>query len=608
MSTQRLSGMVFVLLVVFACASFLSAAEITLVDNGKANATIVTAAEPTISAKLAAVELQYHIEKITGTRLPIKTDANKIKGNKILVGESGATKKLGLKADKFPSQEYLIRFLPETIVLIGYDEVKTDGFKRDIINYTEVTGSSNSKEKMVTIPDIFDNQGTCYAAYDFLERFCDVRWYGPTELNVVFPNRKTLTINGVDVRRRPDMEYRQWGEELGRGPRRHEGGPILAEQWNDATVDQKKLYQRRLRSGGINKYACHSFNGYHKRFDDTHPEYFSKNGSQLCYTNEALIKQVVQDARDYFNGQNFSGQLRKSAREFFVLCPPDNSGYCNCDNCTDAYIDDADVAAEFFSNGKHSNYWYDFVNKIAREIHKSHPTKWISSLAYANYAHYPTKVKLEPNIIITPCLHSRSYWNPKVERNDMELYKAWVNPKDRPVYLWNYNCFPNERAAGWNCFPGFSFHSLAWQLKMYHEDGIGGIYLCGIGDQLDFYLSIRMQNDKSINPDDLFNEFFSRYFGAASEPMKKFYLKIEETYHNYDNYEGSSPLEDMHQVEEIAWKYLGTDERMNELGRLITKAKSIAVTDLEKKRVALWVEGVWDYMVEGKKNYLAKQK
>ena len=123
------------------------------------------------------MELQYHIEKITGVRLPVKTDSQDISGNRILVGESSATKKLGLKADNFPSQEYLIRFLPETIVLIGYDEVKTDGFKRDSINYTEVTGSSNSKEKMVNIlvatcfiPLIPANPCSAWQVYAFRDR------------------------------------------------------------------------------------------------------------------------------------------------------------------------------------------------------------------------------------------------------------------------------------------------------------------------------------------------------------------------------------------------------------------------------------------------------
>ena len=70
------------------------AAEITLVRDGKPNAAIIRASAPTPSAKLAALELQYHIEKITGAILPIKTDQEKVQGIRIMVGESAATRAL----------------------------------------------------------------------------------------------------------------------------------------------------------------------------------------------------------------------------------------------------------------------------------------------------------------------------------------------------------------------------------------------------------------------------------------------------------------------------------------------------------------------------------
>ena len=31
-----------------------------------------------------------------------------------------------------------------------------------------------------TWPGIWDDQGTMYAVYDFLERLCNVRWFTPT--------------------------------------------------------------------------------------------------------------------------------------------------------------------------------------------------------------------------------------------------------------------------------------------------------------------------------------------------------------------------------------------------------------------------------------------
>ncbi len=70
MKTRIYSAIFFVIAISFvnACADL---GEITLVKDGKANTIIVIAEEPTIATNLAAVELQYHIEKITSASLPI---------------------------------------------------------------------------------------------------------------------------------------------------------------------------------------------------------------------------------------------------------------------------------------------------------------------------------------------------------------------------------------------------------------------------------------------------------------------------------------------------------------------------------------------------------
>ena len=49
--------------------------KMMLTTDGKPNATIVVAENPTPSANLAALEVQYHIKKITGAVLPIKSDS-----------------------------------------------------------------------------------------------------------------------------------------------------------------------------------------------------------------------------------------------------------------------------------------------------------------------------------------------------------------------------------------------------------------------------------------------------------------------------------------------------------------------------------------------------
>ena len=95
------------------------AAEFCLVRDGKPAATIVTAAEPVQAVAFAASELQYHVRKISGALLPVVGDDVPVAGVRILVGQSAATKKLGLEGSQFGEQEYLIRFQEKTLVLMG---------------------------------------------------------------------------------------------------------------------------------------------------------------------------------------------------------------------------------------------------------------------------------------------------------------------------------------------------------------------------------------------------------------------------------------------------------------------------------------------------------
>jgi len=185
--------------------------------------------------------------------------------------------------------------------------------------------------------------------------------------------------------------------------------------------------------------------------------------------------------------------------------------------------------------------------------------------------------------------------------------------KGRPLYLWLYYLFPEYSAAGgkFHCFPGFSAHTLGWFLKMYAHDGSRGAFIEGVSDQIDTYVTLKLLDDPSLDVDVLLEEFFTRYYGAAAGPMKRLYLCIEDTFRNSANYPKeiqTNRNKQFHQTEEIAWKYLGTEARMAELGALMDEATRMAASEIEKQRVALFREGVWDYMVEGRKEYLAKQQ
>ena len=143
-------------------------------------------------------------------------------------------------------------------------------------------------------------------------------------------------------------------------------------------------------------------------------------------------------------------------------------------------------------------------------------------------------------------------------------------------------------------------------MRMFIRDGVRGIFICGEQDMLEAYVIAKLWDDPNLDLDALLDEFFCRYFGAAAKPMKSFYLRIEAIACNPENY--PPPLHRKNGIDwrNVAWTNMGTAERMQQLGGLITEAQALAQTEQEKLRVGLWHDAIWKWMVEGRAEYLAK--
>jgi hypothetical protein len=568
--------------------------EFVLVRDGRPAATIVVAAQAGEAATFGAQELQYHVRKITGAALPIQPDNEKIEGPSILVGHSAIASQLGLEESQFKDQEYLIRFSGNTLVLLGKGE------------------------------------STSYAVHDFLERFCGVRWFGPGVLQMTVPKTTTLAVQPREIRRVPAFVWRTVFPEL-------EGLQMGRELYGNPSARDMALFWRRLRLGG-EAYACnHSLYGYYDRFWQknarcpevfvaAHPDWFARGYSaselesddgrppQMCLSNQGFVDQVVADARKYFDSQDVATGAVATGR-YFALVPMDRGGrggWCKCPNCQLQIDQERNAENAFDSNGSASDYWFTFLNKAAREVAKTHPDKYIATLAYAGYSYYPRNVRLEPNISVQMCLHTRNWWVPGMKENELHYYQDWVSrEKSRPLYVWLYYEMPESSPVGelFHCFPGFFAHTLSEQIKMFARDGIRGAFIEGVSDQIDTYVTMKLLDDPSLDVDALLEGFFTRYYGPAAAPMKRFYLRVEAIFSepaNYPEEVRTDRKKDFFQTEKIAWKYLGTKARMAELGALMDEATRLAVGDVEKQRVALFRRAVWDYMIEGRKQYLAK--
>lgn len=150
-------------------------------------------------------------------------------------------------------------------------------------------------------------------------------------------------------------------------------------------------------------------------------------------------------------------------------------------------------------------------------------------------------------------------------------------------------------------------------MKLYHDNRFEGIFMehssefgqTYLMDQVEFYVTLKLADDPTLDGKRLVERFFTEYYGAAARPMRALYHQIEATFTNPRNYppEVQTSPGHQHQTAELAWEWLGTHARMAKMGKLMDEAVAAARTDLEKQRVAAFKAGIWDYMVAGRQEY-----
>jgi hypothetical protein len=615
-------------------ASGKSKPALILVSKGKPNGTIVISSIKSRTSEFAARELNDHLEKITGTRLPVVTDVETITGQRVLVGKSAATDALRLNAADFKNQEYLVSSSPGTLILMGKDDPDSRLPSRTNDDFWSFDSKSPDSKDMALLPDLYSNIGTLYAVYDFLENDCGVRWYAPGELGVVADKQATLNIETEERRRSPVMTYREVY------PTKLSVSSIIkpaVAAYPSYTQYEKTLWLLRLRAGGENVMpGNHSFYGFYDRFskqygkntgrfESDHPEFFAKGLTEeqmnkpavpgglpnLCYSSQALVDQFVKDARDYFDGRGlkFGAQARG---DYFAIGPMDMAPYCKCPDCTAAIALPKDEIDRGFS----SNYWFGFVNRVAKELRKTHPDKYLSTLSYASYAE-PPSFALEPNISVSFCLLGPSmYWDPARRERDIRYFERGWSTKfqSAPFYCWVYY-LAGMMGQTWSDYPEACAFQVPAFIRKLHESGVKGLFITDaecmgysfLLSQLELYLTLKLADDPTLNSDDLIDEFFLRYYGTAAMLMKQLYQELENVKFDLNNYPKEVRRSDKYNyiTTEIAYRYLLTPGRTKRWNNLMDSA--IATTQgAYHERLLQYKTGVWDRMMAARSKYLEK--
>jgi hypothetical protein len=486
--------------------------------------------------------------------------------------------------------------------------------------------------------DVKDDRGTLDAVYDFLENICDVRWYAPMDIGVVYPIQPTIEVyvlTGKRIASMPFGRHIMQGQELLLST----PDPLAYNFWGSPSIGcpliperDTNIWKLRMRIGGQEPIFGHNLHDL-------------PSGS--CLRNKTFINSIVTRAKDY---------LRKPESHLFSLRPADSFAPCQ-DEQTTAYVDNpriGGVEVTEFQSQRLSDYVFTFTNDVAQQVMGSYPKKMVGAEAYNDHAFPPDSGKtLQANTVLAVALSLREWcryaqeimdklvlyaWEERLPKQNLVLYVYYSVPL---LHLWfsAYNGGPV-----WHFFPGFNAHVAVKQMTLFQKlKNISGIWLehtsgCGASylmDQLELYVILRLAHNSLLNGEAMINEFFTYYYGVKAGPvMKSLYQMIEDTYMDPDNYPAYWKFPKMAKSLALGntgdvWDYrqdadkahslyaipgLGAKlyDLMEEAKKLAIEAENLAITSAmpdeviqrsrEKTRITMFEQGVWDYMKVGFKD------
>lgn len=600
----------------------LFAGTVQLADGGKALAQIVIEPSSPRAVQFAAQELKSHLEAITSAEFAIVTPAQRNKAlYPIYIGNSSR------EAIKCSGEELVVDVASARTVLIGNDANEQKG-----------------------MPELWEARGSLNATYEFLQTLCGVEWLDPTEVGTFIPRKKSLKVQTGVVRREPfvrnrDMaiEPEEWDKT--RSPQEWQRWlevaypRAMARDGERAVKEAKKLFALRLRLGGANgrHHANHSFYWCYDRFWDTnnvnfveyHPEWFSRSAttaskkqgdiyasvaskkpSQMCFSNPEFIKQTIKDVQAYFDAGGYTNRytcqgvpasaanpVASWGKDVYCLEPMDNGDYCQCERCAAMY----DKTREADS-GLRSDYWFKFVNAVAREIKVSHPGRKIATLAYGRGREGLPTFPIEDNVVVHFCWDSNREPNRQpLFKQQRDLLKAWhAAYPERELGLWFYNGFPHESGTWFKYLPmpGFFGELCAREFRFIKQMNVRDtIFFCGAKDDFESFITAKLLWEPEDDYAQLKNRFFNS-FGPAAAAIEEFYDTIETRYCTITNWQGFAN----HPERGHSWGLIIDGPTFDKLRTCMAAAeRAVASSDqFYQQRVRNWRVGYWDYICEAK--------
>lgn len=499
--------------------------QTTIVENGQAGATIYMDAGAPSAVKRAALELQDHLKLVSGAELPVTTDAAKLSGYVIYLGDTAFARAQGIKPEMLPPDGFRILSHKDWMVVVGKDYAGPVQIGANVPY--RVHESYNDKLDI----SAFGDAGTLFGVYHFLEKYCGVRWYMPGPLGTVIPRATKINVPPIDLRLAPAFSHR------------HAYYGFMTRSDEDAV-----WYRRAGFGTPAPAPAYHTF-GEFLKYKDTNPEYFALIDGQRDFTNlstiigpgnlnlsdSGLLQRAIDDAIAYFD--------RHPQQLMYPLIPNDGLRRISDDPESQAQIDKTRGP-----DGEFSNYIWGFIDKVARGVAKKHPDKRILGIAYQGYSLPPSNIeRLSPNVAVVICKFRATYPEGNSEKLTQEMIEAWRTKADN-LYTWEYYCNivlnPN-----WRGYPMF-FSKLVQEDLQWLKGKVQGEYLeseswapdqyvsspekikinyPGLQHPL-LYLTARLLWNPDLDVNAMLGEYYRLFYGPAQAPMRDFWETVERNW------------------------------------------------------------------------------
>lgn len=370
--------------------------QMVFVENGQPKSVIVTLdAQLSPSEKTAVKELQSYVKQMSGATLEV------------------------VAPDKVPAGMFQIVLGQATVKSLypkeSLEGLGTDGFILKTVNNALLIAGGELR-------------GTMYGAFDLLEKF-GVRWWSYDATDV--PSNKTLSLESLDSRQVPILEYR---DPLFFNPAKPPAGQTLAHFKAHNKINGFMWRKPLVEYGG--KYEFDKFDHNHvdllgpENTFEKRPELYAvvagkPNKGQVCLSKPEVYDLMLANVRKFLtehpeNSLVFVGQ-------------EDNQSYCRCEQC-------AAIAEAEGTNGA-ANFL--LANKIAEVVEKEFPGKYVATFAYTWSRKPPKTIKMRDNVIILLCSIECDFNRPISEKSTKENkefceeIETW-STLAKKLFIWDY--------------------------------------------------------------------------------------------------------------------------------------------------------------------------